>query len=281
MNRVQIEIALGALFILITSTIVLIYGFNEEHRMAEFEQAQRGRAIEAGAALYDDQCSRCHGTDGTGIAGLCPPLNDRYFFDQRMADVNWSGTLEDYIVATVSSGRLTSTRPGEYPGQGVPAMPSFSEHYGGPLRADQIRNLATYIINWQETAVAIIPPPTPAGPLAGTDITKELPEGDPVSGEALSVSLACTACHIAAPTGPAWLASATEPGIATRAQARFTEPGYSGTAANAFQYLFEAVVLPNIHIVSGFAENLMPNIYGNTLTEQQMADLIAYMLTLE
>ena len=145
MSRFNIQILLGTIFLFATSVVVLIYGFNEQQRMADFEVQQRARAIEQGAEIFEAQCSRCHGTQGTGIPGLCPPLNDRNFFDNRLHEVNWSGTMEDYIVATASSGRLSSTRAQLYPGQGVPAMPSFSEQYGGPLRVDQIRTIAAFI----------------------------------------------------------------------------------------------------------------------------------------
>jgi mono/diheme cytochrome c family protein len=281
MNRTQIEITLGALFILITSTVVLFYGLNENNRMQEFDRAHQARAIEAGAALFAQQCSRCHGTQGTGIPGLCPPLNDRYFFDQRLQDVGWSGTLEDYIVATASSGRLASTRPDQYPGQGTPAMPSFSDQYGGPLREDQIRNIAAFVMNWEKTATLVQPPPTPAGPTFGSDITKQLPAGAASAGEALAASLGCTACHITSQTGPAWLASADQPGIGTRASARFTQPDYTGKATSAEQYLIESIVEPGAFVVSGFPNGVMPGTYGNQLTDQQLADLIAYLLSLK
>lgn len=280
-DRIQLQIIVGTLLILIITAVVIFYGLNERERMAEFERAQQGRAIEAGAALYDAQCSRCHGTQGTGIPGLCPPLNDRYFFDERLTDVGWNGTMEDYIVSTATSGRLSSTRPDQYPGQGVPAMPSFSQQVGGPLREDQIRNIAAFIMNWEETATAIEIPPTPSGPIAGTEITKDLPEGDAQNGEVLSQSFACTTCHIDAPTGPYWLASDTEPGIGERASTRISQPDYSGQADSPEQYLYEAVVNPGIYLVSGFADGVMPNNYGSTLTEQDLADIIAYLLTLK
>jgi mono/diheme cytochrome c family protein len=280
MSRIQIEITLGILLILATSTLILVYGLNENNRMAEFEESQRGQAIEVGADLFDQQCSRCHGTQGTGIPGLCPPLNDRYFFDHRLEEVGWSGSLEDYIVATASSGRLASTRPEQFPGQGTPAMPSFSEQYGGPLREDQIRSIATYIMNWEETATAVLPPPTPSGPPTGTDINKELPEGDPAAGETLSVAIGCTACHIAAPTGPAWLPAEGQPGIGDRAASRPNEPEYTGEATTADQYLHESIVLPAAYLVPGYTD-LMPHTYGSSLTDQDLADIIAYLLTLK
>lgn len=281
MKRVKIEIFLGTVFILVASLIFLAYGIREERRMEEYARAQEARAIEAGAALFEQQCSRCHGTQGRGIPGLCPPLNDRYFFDQRMQEVGWSGSLEDYIVATASSGRLVSTRPDLYPGQGIPAMPSFSEEFGGPLREDQIRYIAAFIMNWESTAELVEVPSVPSGGAVGTDITKPLPEGDIQRGEALAQSLACVACHINTTTGPAWLPSGDQPGIGTRAETRFSEAGYSGQARNAFEYLFEAIVLPNVHIVAGFSQGIMPANYGQTLSDQDLADLIAYLLSLK
>jgi mono/diheme cytochrome c family protein len=281
MSRINNEIFLGTLFVIATSVAVLIYGLNEPQRMAEFEVSQQSRAIEQGALLFEAQCSRCHGTDGRGIPGLCPPLNDRAFFDQRMAEVNWSGTLEDYIVATASSGRLTSTRAQIYPGQGVPAMPSFADQYGGPLREDQIRYIAAFVMNWQETAELVPVPELPTGPVVGKDITKGLPEGDPAAGQELATTLGCIACHVLAPTGPAWMPAADQPGIGTRAATRLEEPGYGGSAETPEQYLFESVVDPNVYVVSGFSEGLMPPTYANTLTDQDMADLITYMLTIK
>jgi mono/diheme cytochrome c family protein len=281
MNRINLQILLGALMVLITSVIVLVYGLNEEKRMEETARSQHARAIEQGATLFEAQCSRCHGTQGLGIPGLCPPLNERYFFDQRLKDGGWSGTQEDYIVATVSSGRLASTRPQQYPGQGTPAMPAFSDHYGGPLRDDQVRNIAAFIMNWQETAQTVVVPTPPAGPVVGTDITKELPEGDAAAGEALAASLGCTACHITTPTGPAWMPSADKPGIGERATTEYTLPEYTGKATSPEQYLFESIADPNVFVVAPFASGLMPQNYANTLTDQNMADLIAYLLTLK
>ena len=281
MKRIQLEIFLGILTILATSALILYYGITEPERMAANAAAAQARQIEVGAALYEAQCSRCHGVQGQGIPGLCPPLNDRYFFDNRLKDVGWSGALEDYIVATASSGRLASTRPQLYPGQGNPAMPSFSDQYGGPLRPDQIRSIATFIMNWSETATLVEVPSLPAGPTVGVEITKELPTGDVANGEALATSLACTACHILAPTGPAWLAGDGQPGIGARATERLQDPAYTGNATTPEQYLFEAVVDPNVYVVAGYAANIMPGAYGSQLTDQDMADIIAYLLSLK
>lgn len=280
MNRIQIEISLGVLLILLTGGIILMYGLGEEERMTEFESGQKAQAIEVGAELYDINCKGCHGPQGEGVPGLCPPLNDQYFFTQRLTDVGWSGTLEDYVVATVSSGRLTSTRPDRYAGQGRPAMPAWADSYGGPLRTDQIRYIAAFVLNWEEGAPDRSQEPVMAGPPVGSDITVELPEGNPALGEGLATSKGCTGCHVTQAIGPGWAASGSTPGVGARAETRFSAAGYSGAASSAQQYLLESIVAPNVHLVEGFQANLMPANYGETLTAQEAADLIAYMLTL-
>jgi mono/diheme cytochrome c family protein len=44
--------------------------------------------------------------------------------------------------------------------------------------------------------------------------------------------------------------------------------------------LLESIVQTNVYIVEGYSENLMPGNYGSTLTAQDAADLIAYLLTI-
>jgi len=125
-------------------------------------------------------------------------------------------------------------------------MPPFGDQSGGPLREDQIRTIAAFIENWEQTATLVAVPTPPTGPTVGTDITKELPEGDAASGEALAVSLGCTACHLAGASGagPDWLASPEQPGVGERAALRLEQSDYTGNATTAEEYLFESIVLP-------------------------------------
>jgi mono/diheme cytochrome c family protein len=281
MSRVQLEITLGILLVLATGTILIYYGLGEEDRMAEFVQIQQGQAIEVGAELFDNNCRPCHGAQGEGTPLLCPPLNDSYFFTKRMTDVGWSGSLEDYIVATIASGRLISTRPEQYPGNARPAMPAWSEDFGGPLRDDQIRSLAAFIMNWESTAPDRSTAPVLEGPPVGTDIAQELPAGDAAKGQSIAATQGCVGCHVSTNTGPAWMASTSQPGIGARAETRISESGYAGRATSAEQYLLESIVNPAAYIVPGFETVNMPPNYGSLLTAQDAADLVAYLLTLK
>lgn len=278
--RIQLQIFLGILLTVLTLGIFAVSGFTEEARMEIWTAEQQAKSIEQGADLFAQACASCHGPQGQGVPGLCPPLNSKAFFTTRLDEVGWSGSLEDYIVSTVSAGRLASTRPDQYVGNGRPAMPSWSEAYGGPFRSDQIQNLADFILNWEEEALAQPDVTEPAIVGVGTDITRELPEGDAARGEQVAVAQGCTGCHVSQPVGPAWMPSASQPGIGERAEARFQQEDYTGNANSAEQYLLESIVRTNIFIVDGYQENIMPQNYGDLITDQQAADLIAYMLTL-
>ena len=168
------------------------------------------------------------------------------FDGSRLAAVSFSGTLPDYVRGVISAGRPVPSAGTSYPQR----MPTWGQAYGGPLRSDQVDALVAYILNWKDRALAGGgAPPTPSGPVVGTDITASLPQGDAQRGKALAESgLGCSGCHILAAVGPAWIGTGGEPGIGTRAEQRFQAAGYSGKATSAEQYLFELIVAPNAFV---------------------------------
>lgn len=99
-----------------------------------------------------------------------------------------------------------------------------------------------------------------------------LPNADPTHGRELSIQYGCTACHAleegAAVVGPSWY------NIGAIAATRV--PGES-----AALYLYQSIVQPNQHVVEGFLPNLMPQTYQEQLSEQELADMIQYLLTLQ
>jgi hypothetical protein len=63
-------------------------------------------------------------------------------------------------------------------------------------------------------------------------------------------------------------------GIANRA-------GSQVSGQSAEDYLRESIVDPDAFVVDGFAAGLMTSTYGSALSEQQIEDLVAYMMTLK
>ena len=109
---------------------------------------------------------------------------------------------------------------------------------------------------------------------ADTSNYRSLPPGDASRGVQLfqqSVNGAppCASCHSldgSVTVGPSLK------GISTRAGTRIT-------GMNTTNYIYQSITRPAAYIVSGY-NNLMYNQFDQKLTPQQIADLIAYLLTL-
>ena len=93
--------------------------------------------MQAGAQIYADECSACHGPDGKGQARLFPALNG-------------SAAVQQIDPATVLHVVLRGARSvGTAAAPTAPAMPEF----GWILDDDQVAAVATYIRNsWGNSA---------------------------------------------------------------------------------------------------------------------------------
>jgi len=111
-------------------------------------------------------------------------------------------------------------------------------------------------------------------PAAVNDLQAEfdkLPAGDATRGEQIFLAQPCHTCHADLSVGPALPG---DPPLAVRAETR--RPGYS-----ADLYLYESIKVPNAYVVSGFQKDIMPAEISETLTEQDLADLVAYLMTMK
>lgn len=100
--------------------------------------------------------------------------------------------------------------------------------------------------------------------------------GDPARGKelfnapALAGQAGCASCHSLEPD--VTLVGPSMAGIATRAAQRV-----SGMSAE--EYLKQSLLEPDAYVVEGFPQGVMPAYTG--LSEQELQDLIAFMLTLK
>ncbi|HMQ51437.1 MAG TPA: cytochrome c [Anaerolineae bacterium] len=109
-------------------------------------------------------------------------------------------------------------------------------------------------------------PPTPAGNAAnGKALFEQATIGK-------SNALGCATCHSLEPD--VTLVGPSLAGIADRAGSRV-----DGLSAEA--YLRQSITAPNEFMVEGFAQNLMPLTFAADLSEEQINDLIAYLLTIK
>ena len=127
------------------------------------------------------------------------------------------------------------------------------------------------------------PTPTPTQPA----IMQPLPPGDEARGEKLFRQTligtrpepGCITCHSLTPDvvliGPALA------GVATRSAATIEQPAYTGQAQRVEAYLHESIIAPNTYLAPGFAPDLMRPTFATELTPQEIADLVAFLLTLK
>jgi len=265
-----IQILVGTLMIIATVAALLIVGLGEPARMAETERAQQARSVQTGASIYETYCTGCHGLKGEGIPGVAPALNSPQFFTQRLKEIGYTGSLRSYIESTVAAGRPAST-------QYSAKMPTWSQQFGGPLRPDQVRDVASFILNWEKTAVAqALPTPGPtATPLPSTASPEE-------RGKAIFLSdkTACKACH-AIDTEPA-AKGLVGPNLTHIG----TEAGTLVPGQSAEEYIRTSIVNPNAFIApkcptGPCTANVMPPTFGQQLSQQELDDLVAYLLSLK
>jgi mono/diheme cytochrome c family protein len=211
----------------------------------------------------------------------------------RLSQVSWEGSLPNYVLTTLIHGRPGSAELWPASGGG---MAAWGQIAGGPLRQDQLEDLTAYILNWDKGAdwtiddvnavnqFAKIPADASVivvgdgGEPVGTDVDAILVElenytGDPNNGQTIyNGAYACAGCHgneVVAPLTETQWAAAT-----TGADGR----PYSDEPE---RYFVESIVNPGAYAVPGYPVGAMPGNFGERITHQEMADILAYIRSFE
>ncbi len=276
----QTKVVIGTISFMLVMIILGLAALLEPAELERITAARAGRQIESGAVLFKDSCAECHGVEGKaqfcvdfsgqqkGCAGI--PLNHLPLLcgepTERMTQLGWSGSKSDLIFQTISAGR-----PGTL-------MPTWSEQFGGPMEQHQIEQLTTYILNWSEDP-ALCGDQAVVEAVDWPDSVEDLPEGDVANGEDLYQINGCFACHGQIDDPASAVVGPHQGNIANSAATRI--PGMS-----AEQYIYESILDPNAFITPECPNgpcndpSQMRLDYGGVLDEQDMADLVAFLITL-
>lgn len=106
---------------------------------------------------------------------------------------------------------------------------------------------------------------------AGMDpaLADAIANADASQGESLALTFGCVGCHNLDPnavaTGPTWH---------NIGDTAITRPG-PGPA----EYLYTSIVQTGAYIVPGYPANIMPANFGETMSEDQLATMVAYLLS--
>jgi mono/diheme cytochrome c family protein len=87
--------------------------------------------------------------------------------------------------------------------------------------------------------------------------------GDAAAGKAVFAAQGCGSCHT---YGPANAKGNVGPNLDEALQGRDAE------------FVDESIVNPNAEVAEGFQPGIMPQNYGQTLSDKQLADLVAFLL---
>lgn len=263
-RRPLLDLLLATAAILALLGVLSTASSGQEQRLQQHVSQQQAQAVEQGAEIYVENCRSCHGVRGEGVGQLGPALNDRAFFEERLALVGWQGTLEEYILSTVAHGRVTATRP-LYAVDGAVAMAPWAQALGGPLRPDEVESITAFVLNWEASALGefqsaeiVLPTPTPG---SSTEAASR--------GQVVWETAGCAACHQIDGTGSDVGPDLTH--VATAAAKRAPE-------LSAEAYLRESFLLPDLVVVEGYEAGAG---CGGVLSQRQLDDLIAYLMILE
>jgi len=266
---------------MLAGLIVLMYMVFEPQRRASAANHQVETAADRGAHLFAENCVVCHGPTGQGIPGAGFPLNTE---DNKAPDDD----RRTFLRNTISNGRQNSNG-------WEPNMPAFSNANGGPLNAQQIDDIITFIGcgDWDDvgqiltgelgTPISAIPTPPNLGTpnahiLAGAPAAATPTGGASVDPGAQVFSDHCITCHKISPEFP------NGAGVG---------PNLTGVAIRKIPS--RRPIVPNqIDVPTEGAAGLtrwirnppavrpstgMPPFGTDKITDQQMADLTKWLMT--
>lgn len=157
-------------------------------------------------------------------------------------------------------------------------LDSFKEDYQSKPET-ALDNLYKVGAGYQELAIncGYIPPDV-ATRFVGADVQRILKTldqvtGDPLNGQLLynSETLACYGCHV---NSAGEVAPHLEGTLTRVEETRLNDPALQDYTVE--QYLIESIVQPNHYVVPRYAP-AMPGDFGQRLTLQDLADLLAYL----
>jgi mono/diheme cytochrome c family protein len=206
--------------------------------------------VAAGEELFTQTCAGCHGAqDGAGpaLTGMA----------DRAATRVEGMSAEDYLHESIVD-------PSAHVVEGFQDI--MPKNYDEQFDDQQIDSLVAYIMSAGSEGGA-------ADDAEATEEAAEDAEGEADGAAAAGDAAAggelfaqnCAGCH-----GDADGAGPARVGMGERAATRVE-------GMSAEDYLHESIVDPSAHVVEGFSD-IMPKQYGEQFSEEQIANLIAYML---
>lgn len=131
------------------------------------------------------------------------------------------------------------------------------------------------------TVASTTPPTSTKVPVINLDM--DLPEGDAEAGYDIAIAQRCHGCHNPTdPTGgPSLESTENMPVMGERGELRIASADYTGNATTNQEYILESIFHPQIYVVPGEWSKEMSPYNPDFFSEKDLADLIAWLNSLE
>ncbi|HJZ49232.1 MAG TPA: c-type cytochrome [Roseiflexaceae bacterium] len=138
------NLTIATVFMLAATLLLGFIWVRENSVLSARSERFTGNLEARGARDFEQYCAGCHGLTGEGgvrngapqINNLPTTLQEAGRLDGATGIIAKYGTVRNFVESTITSG-VRGT-----------AMPRWSARLGGPLRDDQIKNIASYIQGW-------------------------------------------------------------------------------------------------------------------------------------
>lgn len=123
----------GLVFMAVLIVGFPIYRIRENGLRNDARREQHVNYVAGGSAIFDQNCSTCHGPHGSG-GSTAPTLNSKQF------------------LTTVADGQIQLIVSTGVPGS---SMTAWIQDFGGPLTSEQITEVVTYLRSLEPAAPSI------------------------------------------------------------------------------------------------------------------------------
>jgi len=238
---------------------------------------ERGREIFMNGGAHESYkpkyaCATCHSLDGTvgaedgagpsllGIAARAgervPGLSAEEYLRQSILDPIV------FLPATYNSG-----------------MTRIAAKY---LSDEELDDVVAFLLALTDNTIH--PADIRPAPEVEFDLGMSIAEGNETRGRISATSYRCVGCHAddeVAGYGPPFSSYEDQPPIMERGELRIADPTYEGQATTNQEYILESIFVPEAYFVPGEWEERMPNTYHLHISDQELADIMAWLETIE
>ena len=153
------------------------------------------------------------------------------------------------------------------------------------LTEQELEDVIAFLLTLTDGVVPDVDtPPVEAVVESDFDLASIAAEGNEKRGGVKGGTFRCTKCHANEELpdyAPPFSSTDDLPPIMARGELRISDPAYQGRATTNQEYIIESILLPEVYVVPGEWADVMPYDYHTLLTDEDIAEISAWLATFE